>query len=176
MADLEVSPEVWRTHASHVDQIKDGLGEVTSASQAAMAGLPFGVLCSPLFLPPYEIAKTGFDSGVSTVSERIGTGASSVRQVASSFETTDTEAASQGGGPGAPPRGWWCPRPPHHRSSQAETPLLALAHRLMDAQRLRERHVLVRLTGVATRDGPLPDAVALGHALGLERGNPGPRP
>ena len=87
MADLEVSPEVWRTHASHVDQIKDGLGEVTSASQAAMAGLPFGVLCSPLFLPPYE--------GVSTVSERIGTGASSVRQVASSFETTDTEAASQ---------------------------------------------------------------------------------
>ena len=95
MADLEVSPEVWRTHASHVDQVKDGLGEVTSASQAAMAGLPFGVLCSPLFLPPYEIAKTGFDSGVSTVSERIGTGASSVRQVASSFETTDTEAASQ---------------------------------------------------------------------------------
>ena len=60
-----------------------------------MAGLPFGVLCSPLFLPPYEIAKTGFDSGVSTVSERIGTGASSVRQVASSFETPDTEAASQ---------------------------------------------------------------------------------
>ena len=37
MADLEVSPEVWRTHASHVDQVKDGLGKASSASQAAMA-------------------------------------------------------------------------------------------------------------------------------------------
>ena len=47
MADLEVSPEVWRTHASHVDQVKDGLGKASSASQAAMAGLPFGLLCTP---------------------------------------------------------------------------------------------------------------------------------
>ena len=96
MADLEVSPEVWRTHASHVDQVKDGLGKASSASQAAMAGLPFGLLCTPLFPPPYEVAKIAFDQGLSSTSKQIGTGASTLRQVASNFETNDADVANRG--------------------------------------------------------------------------------
>ena len=96
MADLEVSPEVWRTHASHVDQVKDGLGKASSASQAATAGLPFGLRCTPLFPPPYEVAKIAFDQGLSSTSKQIGTGASTLRQVASNFETTDADVANRG--------------------------------------------------------------------------------
>ena len=96
MADLEVSPEVWGTHVLMVRQPPRAPPMASSASQAAMAGLPFGLLCTPLFPPPYEVAKIAFDQGLSSTSKQIGTGASTLRQVASNFETTDADVANRG--------------------------------------------------------------------------------
>lgn len=50
----------------------------------------------PLFPPPYEVAKIAFDQGLSSTSKQIGTGASTLRQVASNFETTDADVANRG--------------------------------------------------------------------------------
>lgn len=53
--------------------------------------------CAPLlFPPPYEVAKIAFDQGLSSTSKQIGTGASTLRQVASNFETTDADVANRG--------------------------------------------------------------------------------
>ncbi|MDO4901877.1 type VII secretion target [Actinomyces sp.] len=94
MADLEVYPEVWRTHAGHVASVGDGLDTIDRASDAALSGLPFGILCTPLFAPAYAVAKLAFDSGTSTLSDRLEEDAQSLRRVATDFEQTDSQAAA----------------------------------------------------------------------------------
>ncbi|MBE6474948.1 MAG: hypothetical protein I3J03_11510 [Actinomyces succiniciruminis] len=94
MADLEISPEVWRTHAGHVASVGDGLDTIDQASDAALSGLPFGVICTPLFAPAYAIAKLAFDSGTSTLSGQLDEDAQTLRSVATDFEETDSQAAT----------------------------------------------------------------------------------
>lgn len=94
MADLEISPEVWRTHAGHVVSVGDGLDTIDQASDAALSGLPFGVICTPLFVPAYTVAKEAFDSGTSTLSGRLDEDALTLRSVATDFEETDSQAAA----------------------------------------------------------------------------------
>ncbi|WP_103062664.1 type VII secretion target [Actinomyces qiguomingii] len=94
MADLEVSPEVWRTHAGHVADVADELGTIDQASDAALSGLPFGVICTPLFAPAYAVAKLAFDSGTSALGGQLEDDAQTLKVVATDFEETDSQAAT----------------------------------------------------------------------------------
>ena len=94
MADLEISPEVWRTHAAHIASVGDGLDTIDQASDAAMSGLPFGLICTPLFTPAYTVAKLAFDLGTSLLSGQLDDDAQALRSVATDFEETDSQAAT----------------------------------------------------------------------------------
>ena len=94
MADLEISPEVWRTHAGHVASVGDGLDTVDSASDAALAGEPFGMLCTPLFASSYESAKTQFDSSLSDIGDLLEQDVQDLKDTATDFEETDSQAAT----------------------------------------------------------------------------------
>lgn len=82
-----------RECAGRVVGVCEGLVLVGQAVGLSMPGRPFGLMCSPLLLPPYVGVSTQVEMGVGVVCERLEGAAESLRVMAREFEETDERVA-----------------------------------------------------------------------------------
>ena len=84
---LQVSPEGLRSHAGHLRQVSDAVGQaLDAAGQASITDGCLGMMIGPLITP---IARLAISSSGDTV-ERLAT---QVQEVAADFETSETGTA-----------------------------------------------------------------------------------
>ena len=88
---LQISPEGLRSHAGHLRQVSDAVGQaLDAAGQASITDGCLGMMIGPLITPPLllveEIAKLAISSSGDTV-ERLAT---QVQEVAADFEASET--------------------------------------------------------------------------------------
>jgi len=88
---LQISPEGLRSHAGHLRQVSDAVGQaLDAAGQASITDGCLGMMIGPLITPPLllveEIARLAISSSGDTV-ERLAT---QVQEVAADFETSET--------------------------------------------------------------------------------------
>ena len=91
MDGLQISPEGLRSHAGHLRQVSDAVGQaLDAAGQASISDGCLGMMIGPLITPPLllveEIAKLAISSSGNTV-ERLAT---QVQEVAADFEASET--------------------------------------------------------------------------------------
>ncbi|WP_236795140.1 type VII secretion target [Amycolatopsis sp. GM8] len=110
---FEVVPDELRTHASHLDGLKDRLSTAADAAHTVvMDNGAYGLICS--FLPPIVNATTQDDAtdALKSAVEGMTTTADNVRSAASSYDEQDKSNAqpferqleSVGGGAAITPR------------------------------------------------------------------------
>lgn len=88
---LQISPEGLRSHAGHLRQVSDAVGQaLDAAGQASISDGCLGMMIGPLITPPLllveEIARLAISSSGDTV-ERLAT---QVQEVAADFEASET--------------------------------------------------------------------------------------
>ena len=88
---LQISPEGLRSHAGHLRQVSDAVGQaLDAAGQASISDGCLGMMIGPLITPPLllveEIARLAISSSGNAV-ERLAT---QVQEVAADFETSET--------------------------------------------------------------------------------------
>jgi len=98
MSDLVFDPAAWAQAAAGADWAADG---VDTAAQAVGQALPtgaFGLMCSPLFLPPYELVAGIEGSVLSSAANAVRAAAANLRTAAgvvSEAESSVTAAMNQ---------------------------------------------------------------------------------
>lgn len=91
--DISVDPLVISQGASNVRTVASEVSLARQASDAALADGAFGVLCTPLMLAPYLLAKTAADTMMDAGNDALTRAAKALDDTATDFSSTDTDGA-----------------------------------------------------------------------------------
>lgn len=89
MLDIDVDLETMRQGASELDVVADNVKACVGAANSALSPNAFGLLCSPVLLPGYEIFRSIAVQMMNETAAMQSRIAQSLRQSADDFEQTD---------------------------------------------------------------------------------------
>lgn len=89
MLDIDVDLETMRQGASELDVVADNVKVCVGAANSALSSNAFGLLCSPVLLPGYEIFRSLAVQMMNETASMQSSIAQSLRQSADDFEQTD---------------------------------------------------------------------------------------
>ena len=92
MAMIDLSTADLRAGAREAGAVADAVGVARQASGAALPGDAFGILCSGLFLPAYQLVQTAADALMDSAMGALERSAANLRDVADSFDDQDATA------------------------------------------------------------------------------------
>lgn len=91
---INIDPGTLRTAAGQADEVASLVTAAKQASGAALSDNAFGLICSPLMLPPYLLVQAAADLMMASASKAVSTSAQNLIDAAARFELTDEGSAS----------------------------------------------------------------------------------
>jgi len=93
VSQLLVDPLVWRSAGRVVERAAEDVQTARAAGGAALPPDAFGLMCSPLLLPPYLVVAGLVDVVLGSVAEGLRKTATNLDAAAASFEQNEQQAA-----------------------------------------------------------------------------------
>ncbi len=89
-ADIQFTTAELRTAAGQAIGMADQVGLARAASAAALPANAFGLICSPLFLPAYQLVQTAADAMMGSAAAGISRAAKGLSGTADAFDALET--------------------------------------------------------------------------------------